>query len=263
MIPTIAIANQKGGVGKTTTTINLGAALSERGRRTLLVDMDPQFNCTMGMGVELPDNNTSLTIYNLLKDPKLDPHLAIINTNEKNLDIIPASIDLAGAELQLPQIVGGEKLLQECLLKVTGYDYILIDCPPSLGRLTLNALSSATHVLIPIQCGKWALTGTSQLLETIKLVRTRLNYTLEIIGVLCTMYDARTSLSKEVLAQLKVNFGDKLFKTITKMAAKVGEATVADMPVIAYARSSESAKSYRDLAEELEQRIDQKKEPSK
>ena len=249
-----AIANQKGGVGKTSTTINLGAALSEKHHKVLVVDLDPQFNCTAGVGIDPSENNHTKTVYDLIKNPSLDLGEVILNTNIENLDLIPSSLDLAGAELQLPQMVGAEKLLQEGLRKVSGYDFILIDCPPSLGRLTLNALTAASEVLIPIQVGKWALTGTSQLLETIDLVKQRLNRSIHVVGVLCTMFDTRTSLSHEILTRLQEEFGDLAFKTIIKMATKVGEAAVADTSVLNYAKNSAIAQSYRELADEFKMR---------
>lgn len=249
----IAVANQKGGVGKTTTVINLGAALAERGRRVLLVDMDPQSNCTTGMGVEVSEANGYLTINDVLLH-HVSIKEATVSTSARGIDLLPSSLILAGAELQLPQMIGGEKLLQEALEGVDGYGYILIDCPPSLGRLTLNALAAANEVIIPIQVGKWAMTGTSQLMETIDLVRKRINKNLSLLGVLCTMFDARTTLSREILAQLRTRFGPLVFNTTVRMASKLGEAAVADMPVLLYARGSRAADAYRSLAQEVESR---------
>lgn len=246
-----AIANQKGGVGKTSTTINLGSALAESGHRVLLVDLDPQFNCTAGLGIDPSEDQSIKTVYDLLQDTSLDPVETILQTNLENVDLIPSCLDLAGAELLLPQMVGAEKLLQESVRKISGYDFILIDCPPSLGRLTLNALTAASEVLIPIQIGKWSLTGTGQLLETIDLVKQRLNRALRIVGVLCTMFDTRTSLSHEILTRIQEEFGALAFTTTIKTATKVGEAAVADTSVLNYAKNSAVAQSYRELAEEF------------
>ena len=248
----IAVANQKGGSGKTTTSINLSAALVERGHKVLLVDMDPQFNCTTGVGIEVQEEQK--TVYDLLLDEKQN-HVDIIQqTDFSGLDIIPASLHLAGAELQLPQIVGSEYLLREALEPIKGYDYIFIDCPPSLGRLTLCSLSAATDLLVPIQMGKWALMGTNQLFETVELVRQRINPNLNIIGVLCTMYDSRTNLSKEIHAALKERFGELMFQTVIRMATKIGESAVADIPLIFYNSRSNAARQYRKLADEIEKR---------
>ena len=246
----IAVANQKGGSGKTTTSINLSAALVERGYKVLLVDMDPQFNCTTGVGIEVQEGQK--TVYDLLLD---ENHADVIQqTDFSGLDIIPASLHLAGAELQLPQIVGSEYLLREALEPIKGYDYIFIDCPPSLGRLTLCSLSAATDLLVPIQMGKWALMGTNQLFETVELVRQRINPNLNIIGVLCTMYDSRTNLSKEIHAALKERFGELMFQTVIRMATKIGESAVADIPLIFYNSRSNAARQYRKLADEIEKR---------
>lgn len=248
----IAVTNQKGGSGKTTTSINLSAALVERGYKVLLVDMDPQFNCTTGVGIEVQDEQK--TVYDLLLDKNRNHVDVIQQTDFSGLDIIPASLHLAGAELELPQVVGSEFLLREALEPIKGYDYICIDCPPSLGRLTLCSLSAATDVLVPIQMGKWALMGTNQLFETVELVRHRINPNLKIIGVLCTMYDPRTNLSREIHAALKERFGELMFQTVIRMATKIGESAVADMPLISYNPSSNAAKQYRQLADEVEKR---------
>ena len=248
----IAVANQKGGSGKTTTSINLSAELVKRGYQVLLVDMDPQFNCTTGVGLEVQDGQK--TVYDLMLDKSQNSVDVIKQTDFSGLDIIPASLHLAGAELQLPQIVGSEYLLREALEPIKGYDYIFIDCPPSLGRLTLCALSSATDVLVPIQVGKWALMGTNQLFETVELVRHRINTNLNIIGILCTMYDARTNLSKEIHAALKEQFGELMFQTVIRMATTIGESAVADVPLIFYNPRSNAAKQYTQLTDEIEKR---------
>lgn len=255
MTKTIAIANQKGGVGKTSLAINLAAALAERGRRVLLVDLDHQCNATAGVGVDPAANGNSLTVYDLFLGPKLETAEVIRTTSIENLDVIPSSEYLAAAEMQLPQMVGAEKLLQEALSTVIAYDYVLLDCPPSLGRLTLNALTAASHVVIPVAAtGKWPLQGTRLLQDTIELIRKRLNPNLAVLGVVCTFYDARTVLSKDILTELEKQFGPLLFKTVIKRATAVGEASVADTPVILYARNSEVAAAYRDLSQEIERR---------
>ncbi|MDP9352705.1 MAG: AAA family ATPase, partial [Chloroflexota bacterium] len=212
----IAISNQKGGVGKTTTTINLGATLAETGKRVLLIDLDPQFNCTSGVGVD-PTEGERPTIYDVLLRPKTRITDAVMRTQVEGMDLVPASLDLAAAELQLPQQVAGERVLEAALKEIRGcYDEILIDCPPSLGRLTLNALTAADAVLIPIQAGRWALSGTNHLFETIDLVRERLNPNLRVLGILCTMYDARTALSRDILSGLQDAFGPQMFSTVIR-----------------------------------------------
>ncbi len=251
MTRTIAISNQKGGVGKTTTTINLGAALAETGKRVLLVDLDPQFNCTSGVGVD-PMEGERPTVYDVLLGPRTKISDAVVRTQVDGMDIVPASLDLAAAELQLPQQVAGERVLESALKDIRGcYDEILIDCPPSLGRLTLNALTAANAVLIPIQVGRWALSGTNHLFETIDLVRERLNPDLRILGILCTMYDGRTALSRDILSGLQGAFGPQVFTTVIRSTTKLGEAAVADTPITLYASRSGAADNYRELAREV------------
>ena len=255
MIKIIAIANQKGGVGKTSLAINVAAALAERGRRVLLIDLDHQCNATAGVGVDPAASGNGRTVYDVFIGPKLEIAEVIYPTGIENLDIIPSSEYLAAADMQLPQMVGAEKLLQEALSKVSGYDYILLDCPPSLGRLTLNALTAASHVIIPVAVtGKWPLQGTRLLQDTIELVKKRLNQTLEVLGVVCTFYDARTVLSRDILAELEKQFRPLLFKSVIKRSTSVGEASVADTPVVLYARNAEVAAAYRQLSEEIERR---------
>jgi chromosome partitioning protein len=244
----IAIANQKGGVGKTTTTINLGSALAERGYRTLLVDLDPQFNCTMGLGVDPTGKPTLHDV--LLKGTPLETTL--LPAGERGLTLVPSSLELAAAELQIPQMVAGERLLAEALEPVRDrFDFALLDCPPSLGRLTLNALTASQGILVPIQAGKWALSGTQQLFEIVHLVQNRLNRDLKILGLLLTMVDTRTVLSREIVAHLREAHGDLVFPTIIKTASKLAEAAVADSDILTYARNSDAAQAYRQLAVEL------------
>ena len=202
----IAIFNQKGGVGKTTTNINLAACLSLMDKKVLILDIDPQGNTTSGMGIS--KKGLRNTMYEILVDDKLDPRKAIIHTNIKNLDIIPASVQLAGAEIELVQLEGREKRLKKALNKIKDdYDYVFIDCPPSLGLLTINSLTAVDSVLIPIQCEFYALEGVSQLMSTIELVKKNLNPDLEIQGVILSMFDGRTNLSIQVVEEVQLEIG--------------------------------------------------------
>lgn len=248
----VAVANQKGGVGKTTTAVNLAAALAQLGRRVLLVDLDPQANATTGVGVE--HRAVERSIYDCLV-AGADPVSVIQKTEYANLDLLPATIDLAGAELELVAAIARETKLRGILERVTGYDVILIDCPPSLGLLTVNALTAANQILIPIQCEYYALEGLSQLLRNVELVRTGLNLSLEIGGIVLTMYDARTKLSEEVASEVRKHFGDKVFTTIIPRSVRLSEAPSYGQPAIAYEPTARGARAYMWLAEEFNERL--------
>ncbi|MBQ1442265.1 MAG: ParA family protein [Renibacterium sp.] len=246
----IAMVNQKGGVGKTTSTINLGAALAELGRRVLLVDFDPQGALSAGLGTN--PHELDLTVYNVLMDRKVDVKDAIRQTETENLDLLPANIDLSAAEVQLVNEVAREQVLDRALRKVEDeYDVILIDCQPSLGLLTVNALTAAHGVIIPSICEFFALRAVALLVETIEKVQDRINPRLQIDGVLATMYDARTLHSREVISRLVEAFGDKVFETVIKRTIKFADATVAAEPITSYAGNHQGAEAYRRLAKEL------------
>jgi len=245
----IALCNQKGGVGKTTTTINLGASLAEYGRRVLCVDFDPQGALSAGLAVPTHDVPN---IYDLLVGSVKDPAEAIQHTATKNLDVIPANIDLSAAEVHLVNEVAREQILARVLRKVANdYDVILIDCQPSLGILTVNALTASHGVLIPLECEYFALRGVALLVETIDKVRDRLNPALELDGILATMYDARTLHSREVLERVVETFGDKVFETVIARTVKFPDASVAAAPITEFAPDHPAAESYRQLAREL------------
>ncbi|MFC4731079.1 ParA family protein [Salipiger abyssi] len=248
----IAIANQKGGVGKTTTTINLGAALAERGMRILVVDLDPQGNSSTGLGIE-PDEREYTTYELLLEDIELEQ--VIQKTDQPQLDLIPATVDLSSADIEL---VANEKrsfLLHDALRQTGmdrfGYDYVLIDCPPSLNLLTVNAMVAAHSVLVPLQSEFFALEGLSQLMLTIREVRQTANPDLRIEGVLLTMYDARNNLSRQVEDDARENLGDLVFATVIPRNVRVSEAPSFAMPVLSYDGQSKGATAYRALADEL------------
>ena len=244
----IAFANQKGGVGKTTTAINLAAALSERGKRVLLCDFDPQGNATSGFGVDPRSLETS--IYDLIVSEEPDTKTGIVHT--KWVDLIGANVNLAGAELDLIGMDHREARLKLVLDKVKDeYDYVFIDCPPSLGLLTLNCLCAADSFLVPLQCEYYALEGVTKLLESMKMVKSRLNKGLDTYGVLMTMYDSRTSLSNQVVEEVQSYFGDKAFKTLIPRTVKISEAPSFGEPVITYAPQNKGAKAYMNLAKEV------------
>ena len=242
----IAVANQKGGVGKTTTAVNLSAALSELEQRVLLIDIDPQGNATMGSGVE--KNQLSLSSYEWLVEGA--GFKEVVHTQEAKYDILPSNIDLTAAEVGLLGMESREYVMRG-LLSGAAYDYVLIDCPPSLNILTVNALTAANTVLIPMQCEYYALEGLSALLETIKALRVSSNPQLDIEGLLRTMYDPRISLSRDVSRQLVTHFGEKLFRTVIPRNIKLAEAPSHGQPVIEYDRSSRGSKAYLALGAEL------------
>ena len=246
----IAIFNQKGGVGKTTTNINLAACLAIRGKRVLILDIDPQGNTTSGIGVT--KRNLKNTVYNILIDKDYDPRKAIIKTNVENLDLIPASVDLAGAEVELVGMEGRESALKDGLEKIkANYDYIFIDCPPSLGLLTINSLAAVDSVLVPIQCEFYALECVSQLVSTIDLVKRSLNPKLEIQGVILSMFDGRTNLSLQVVQEVKKYFGNKVYATVIPRNVRLAEAPSYGMPITEYDPKSKGAEAYGDFADEF------------
>jgi chromosome partitioning protein len=245
----IALCNQKGGVGKTTSTINLGASLAEAGRKVLAIDFDPQGALSAGLGVPTHDVTT---IYDLLLGTVKNPAEAIIETAVPNLHIIPANIDLSAAEVHLVNEVARETILARVLRKVSDqYDVILIDCQPSLGLLTVNALTAAHGVMIPLECEFFALRGVALLVETIDKVRDRLNPAIELDGILATMYDSRTLHSREVLERVVETFGDRVLETVINRTVKFPDASVAGAPITSFAPEHAAAEAYRQLAREL------------
>jgi chromosome partitioning protein len=246
----IAIANQKGGVGKTTTAINLGASLAVAERRTLVIDIDPQGNATSGLGVEKSDDLP--TIYDALVNEVPLQECILKESHFPFLDVVPSKRDLVGAEIELVDRTDRERILQRALSEVReSYDVVLVDCPPSLGLLTLNTLTAADSVLIPIQCEFYALEGLSQLLNTVRLVQRNLNPGLEIEGVLLTMYDRRLNLSKQVAEEAREYFGQKVFNTTIPRNVRLAEAPSFGQPIVTYDVLSAGAQSYLELAQEL------------
>ena len=249
----VAVCNQKGGVGKPTTTINLGAALAEQGRRVLLVDFDPQGALSVGLGIQ--PHEVESTVYNLLMERGTTAHDVLIKTAVQGMDLMPSNIDLSGAEVQLVHEVGREYVLGGALEEVLPeYDVIMIDCQPSLGLLTINALACAAGVLIPLECEYFAMRGVALLMETIDKVSRRLNPKLEIDGLLATMYDSRTLHTREVLTNIVNGFGDKVFHTVINRTVRFPDATVAGEPITRFDSGSMGASSYRELAREVIER---------
>ncbi|HOM43503.1 MAG TPA: AAA family ATPase [Bacillota bacterium] len=249
MSKSIAVFNQKGGVGKTTTVINLCACLANRGKKVLMIDIDPQGNTTSGVGID--KTTLEKTIYDVLINDS-DPRDCIIDTNRENLFIIPSSVQLAGAEIELTEMNKRELKLRECIDSIKDeYDYIFIDCPPSLGLLSINALSAVDSVLIPIQCEYYALEGVSQLMNTIKLVKKSLNPDLDIEGVVLSMFDGRTNLSIQVVDEVKKYFRGKVYTTMIPRNVRLAEAPSYGMSIIEYDIKSKGAESYMDLADEF------------
>ena len=246
---TIVIANQKGGVGKTTTSINLSASLAELGKKVLVVDMDPQGNTTSGLGVE--KENLEETVYELLLG-EIQIEDCLIREKFENLSIIPSNINLAGAEIELIDVENKQYLLKNALDQIReDYDFILIDCPPSLNMLTINAMCAGNTILVPIQCEYYALEGLTQLMHTIDLVKERLNPKLEIEGVVFTMYDARTNLSLQVVENVKANLHQNIYKSIIPRNVRLAEAPSYGMPITLYDSKSTGAECYKLLAEEV------------
>ncbi len=246
----IAIFNQKGGVGKTTTNINLAACLALKGKNILVLDIDPQGNTTSGLGISKTDNEYST--YDLLTDSDLDINEAIVETQTKGLDLIPGSVQLAGAEVELVQLDHRESRLKTALEPVKDrYDYIFIDCPPSLGLLTINSLTAVDSVLIPIQCEYYALEGVSQLMSTIEIVKKNLNADLEIEGVILSMFDGRTNLSIQVVEEVKKYFKEKVYTTVIPRNVRLAEAPSYGMPIVIYDPKSTGAEAYSEFADEF------------
>jgi chromosome partitioning protein len=246
----IAIANQKGGVGKTTTSINLAAGVAELGRRVLLIDMDPQGNATMGCGVD--KNEVELSCYDVLVEGK-SPQDVIVRPESGKVDVMPSNIDLAAAEVHLLSIDKREERLKQAVAGLSDdYDYVFIDCPPSLSMLTVNALVAADSVLVPMQCEYFALEGLSALMNTLKQIRSTVNNTLELEGLLRTMFDNRSRLTRDVNEQLMMHFSDKIFETIVPRNIRLAEAPSFGISIFEYERYSRGAKAYKALAKELD-----------
>jgi chromosome partitioning protein len=247
----IAIANQKGGVGKTTTAINLAGALTEQGFRVLCLDMDPQANLTAGLGINL--NTVERTMADVLSDGRATIDEVILPTETAGIDVAPANIDLASTEGELFTMLGRESILREAIVDQVGatYEFVLIDCPPNLGLLTVNGLVAADSVIIPVQTQYYAMKGLNNLVKVINTIRHKLNGDLRILGLLPTFYDGRTNLAKDMLEELRVVGDHHVFDTIIRTTVRLGEAPLAGRPITVYASSSEAARAYRELAKEV------------
>ncbi len=249
MAKVIALCNQKGGVGKTTTAINLATYLALSGKKVLLIDIDPQGNATSGLGID--KHSIQNSIYHVIIDDA-DPNTIVINTQVPNLSLFPSNLNLTGAEVELVGILGREHRLKKAITPLlSGYDFVLIDCPPSLGLLTINALSAANSVIIPIQCEYYALEGLSQLVNTVNLVKENINPDLVVEGVLLTMADYRTNLTNEVINEVKKFFNEKVYNTIIPRNIRLAEAPGFGKPIAMYDKNSVAAKKYEDFANEL------------
>ncbi len=260
----IAFCNQKGGVAKTTSAINVAAFLALNGKKTLLVDLDPQANTTSGVGID--KSQVEKTIYNVLHE-HVSLEEAVVKTKIENLSVVPSNINLTGAEVELVNVMGREYRLKKALDELNDkFDYVILDCPPSLGLLTINGLTAANSVIIPMQCEYYALEGVSQLMQTLDLIRDNLNAELSIEGVLMTLADFRTNLTKEVISEVQKYFGDKVYKAIIPRTVKLSEAPSFGQPIAVYAKDSIGAKKYGDVVEEilgihLEEKNEKKTEP--
>ncbi len=249
MAKIIAVANQKGGVGKTTTSINLSSCVAYRGKKVLLIDLDPQGNATTGLGVD--KKNMDSSIYDVIINEKSIKDVSM-KTVQDTLTLCPSSISLAGAEIELVSLISRENRIKYALSEIqTEYDYIFIDCPPSLGLLTLNALTAADTVLVPIQCEYFALEGLSQLMDTVRLVQKHLNRSLQVEGVVLTMFDARTNLSIEVAEEVRKHFTNKVYQTLIPRNVRLSEAPSYGLPIILYDKESKGSEAYLKLADEL------------